>query len=71
MADRGRAPNVLAALARGVLGSSYVPEIPQRMLATTSLVASEKDRRQLFGLLNFLDTKPGALLLTGKPVPVS
>ena len=71
MADTGRAPNVLAALARGVLGSSYVPEIPQRMIETASLVASEKDRRQLFGLLNFLDTKPGALLLTGKAVPVS
>ena len=71
MADIGRAPHVLAALARGVLGSAYVPEIPQRMVATASLVASEKDRRQLFGLLNFLDTKPGALLLTGRAVPVS
>lgn len=71
MADVGRAPYVLAALARGVLGSAYVPEIPERMIRTASSVASEKDRRQLFGLLNFLDTKPGALLLTGAAVPVS
>ncbi|MDQ3941189.1 MAG: GMC family oxidoreductase N-terminal domain-containing protein, partial [Actinomycetota bacterium] len=71
MSESGRARHVLASLARGVLGPGYVPEVPERMMRTASLVASEKDRRRLFDTLNFLDTKRGALVATGKPVPVS
>jgi choline dehydrogenase-like flavoprotein len=62
---------VLAALARGVLGEGYVPEVPQRAWETVSNVAAEADQKQLVMLLRVLDTKVGARLLTGRAVPVS
>lgn len=62
---------VLAALARGVLGSSYVPEVPERMLEQIDGLPSEADRKRLLGVLRLLDSRAGALFLTGKPRPVS
>jgi long-chain-alcohol oxidase len=64
-------PVALAVLARGVLGDGYAPEIPARMLDTVGLLPSERDRKQLFTILRVLDSKLGALALTGRPVPVS
>ncbi len=61
----------LASFARGVLGPDYTPELPRRMLHTLSLVASATDRRRLVTTMRALDTRAGALALTGKPVPVS
>ena len=62
---------VLAALARGVLGSGYVPEVPLRMLDQLRQFPTASERRQLLGVLRALDTKAGALALTGRTVPVS
>lgn len=62
---------VLAAFARGVLGRAYIPEVADQIVATLSQLASEKDRKQLLGALRALDTKGGALLLTGRAVPAS
>ncbi|HEV3473050.1 MAG TPA: hypothetical protein VG408_07600, partial [Actinomycetota bacterium] len=62
---------VLAAFARGVLGRAYTPEVPDQIVTTLSQLPSEKDRKQLLGALRALDTKGGALLLTGRPVPAS
>ncbi len=61
---------VLAALARGVLGSRYTTDVPAVMLKRLSKVP-EADRKQLFDALRLLDTRAGALALTGRPVPVS
>ncbi len=62
---------VLAALARGILGAGYVPEVLPRMNETLSNVASDADRNQLLATLRFLDTRPGSLALTGRAVPGS
>lgn len=62
---------VLAALARGALGGGYVPEVPDRMLDGIAQLSSESDRKQLLASLRAMNTRFGALLLTGKPVPVS
>ncbi|MGH2735724.1 MAG: GMC family oxidoreductase N-terminal domain-containing protein [Actinomycetota bacterium] len=62
---------VLAALARGVLGDLYEPEVPARMAGTIECLAAESERSQLLAVLSALDTRAGALLLTGRPVPVS
>ncbi|HJR45364.1 MAG TPA: GMC family oxidoreductase [Actinomycetota bacterium] len=59
---------VLAALARGILGSIYTPEVVERMTETLSHVASDDDRNELLRTLRALDTKVGALALTGHPV---
>jgi long-chain-alcohol oxidase len=59
---------VLAALARGILGPGYVPEVLPRMHQTLAKVASQSDRRQLIGALRALDTRAGAVALTGRPV---
>jgi long-chain-alcohol oxidase len=66
-----RVHGVLAALARGILGPGYVPEIPDRMLDAIGIVASAGERAQLLAILKALDTRAGALVLTGRPVPVS
>jgi long-chain-alcohol oxidase len=68
--ERQVAP-VLAALARGVLGSSYIPEVPERIIEQIAGLPSETDRKRLLGVLRLLDTRAGALLFTGKPMPVS
>ncbi len=62
---------VLAALARGVLGEGYVPEVPYRMWALFSSVVSETDQKQLLTLLKAIDTKVGARALAGSVHPVS
>ncbi|MGH2746360.1 MAG: GMC family oxidoreductase N-terminal domain-containing protein [Actinomycetota bacterium] len=74
MAPRARPPkpvnSVLAALARGALGRSYVPEVPERMLGRIAALPTGQ-QKQLLNVLRMLDTKRGALLLTGKRIPVS
>lgn len=62
---------VLAALARGVLGEGYTPEVPARMMKTIGLLASDSDRAQLLNTLKLIDTKAGAGFFTGQRVPVS
>jgi choline dehydrogenase-like flavoprotein len=66
-----RVHGVLAALARGILGDGYVPEIPDRMLDAIGEVASAGERAQFLTILKALDTRYGALALTGRAVPVS
>jgi len=61
----------LAALARGALGDDYVVEVPARMMSSIRGLASSAERNQLLGALRALDTRAGALALTGRPVPVS
>jgi hypothetical protein len=62
-----RMSGVVAALARGVLGDGYVPEVTARMLAGISQLASSTERSRLERVLRALDTRAGALLLTGFP----
>ena len=62
---------VVAALGRGALGDSYVPEVPKRVLESLAALPSEADRKQIESALRLLDTRAGALLLTGRPIPVS
>lgn len=62
---------VLAALARGTLGSAYEPEVPARMLGLMNLLPGDTERRRLVGVLRTLGTRAGALALTGRPTPVS
>jgi long-chain-alcohol oxidase len=71
-ADAGRpAAGVVAALAAGFLGPDYPAELPGRVLTTLDRLASRRDRDQLLGVLRLLDTRAGALSLTGRPLPVS
>ena len=58
-------------MTRGVLGAGYVPEVPVRLWDTISNVAAEADQKQLLAVLNALDTKVGAAVLTGSTTPVS
>ena len=62
---------VLASMARGALAEGYSPEVPARMLTTLSHFASGAQRDQVLNVLRLLDTKAGALALTGKAIPVS
>ena len=62
---------VLAALARGVLGRGYTPDVLPRMHETLAKVASEGDRNRMLATLRALDTRAGALALSGRPVPGS
>jgi long-chain-alcohol oxidase len=71
MSGRRPVEPALAALARGVLGPAYSPEVPGRMLQKIGDIGSAADRRQFLSTLRLLDSKPGAAALTGKPVPVS
>ncbi|HWC14161.1 MAG TPA: GMC family oxidoreductase [Actinomycetota bacterium] len=66
-----RERKVIIALARGVLGSAYVPSVPDEVLETVLRLPSQRDRDDLFRGLRTLDTKLGALALTGKRIPVS
>jgi long-chain-alcohol oxidase len=71
-AEAGSRPTaVLAALAAGILGAAYDPAVPGRMLELLDHTASRRDRGQLLGVLRALDTRAGALALTGRPAPVS
>ena len=62
---------VLAALAAGVLGPAYDPAVPGRMLEILGRTASRRDRDRLLRVLAALDSRPGALALTGRPAPMS
>src|SRR5829696_6084568 len=68
---RPREEAVLAALAAGVLGSASDPAVPGRMLELLDLVPNRRDRERLLGVLRALDSRAGALALTGRPGPVS
>ncbi|MDQ3951502.1 MAG: GMC family oxidoreductase [Actinomycetota bacterium] len=62
---------VLVALARGVLGREYEGGLLPRMLEVSDLLPTEGQRRQLVSVLAALDSRAGALALTGRPIPVS
>jgi long-chain-alcohol oxidase len=68
---RAREAAVLAALAAGVLGPAYDPAVPGRMLEILDGTASRRDRERLLAVLRALDTRAGALALTGRPDPVA
>ncbi len=61
---------VLAALARGVLGEGFDPEVPGRMQDKLADFPPAEGRR-LAAALKALGTVPGAFALTGIPKPVS
>ena len=69
-AGREREVRVLAALAGGVLGEVPPPEVPGRMLAFLDQLPPAR-RGQLTAALRLLDTRVGALALTGRPTPAS
>jgi choline dehydrogenase-like flavoprotein len=69
--DLAREIRTLTAFARGVLGPAYTPEVPEQMINTVTQLPSEKDKKALLGALRMLDTKAGALVLTGRAVPAS
>ncbi|HJW61599.1 MAG TPA: hypothetical protein VJ931_18355, partial [Actinomycetota bacterium] len=62
---------MLAALAAGILGPACDPAVPGRMLEILGRLASRRDRDQLAAVLRALDSRAGALLLTGRPAPLS
>jgi long-chain-alcohol oxidase len=62
---------VLAALAAGILGPAYDPAVPGRMLELLGRLASRRDRARLDAVLRALDSRAGALLLGGRPAPLS
>lgn len=62
---------VLRALAKGVLGEGYISEAAGRARSLIDQLASEKDRNQILTTLRALDTRAGALALTGAARPVS
>lgn len=69
--DLARERGVIAALARGVLGSAYVPSVPDEIIQTIFQLPSRRDRDDLLRGLRVLDTKIGAFALTGTRVPAS
>lgn len=75
MRDSARYPAsaraVLVALARGVLGREYEPGLITHMLEVADMLPTESQRRELVRVLTVLDSRAGALALTGRPVPVS
>ena len=68
---RPRQEAVLAALAAGVLGPAFDPAVPGRMLEMLDRTAGRRDRDRLLRVLAVLDTRAGALALTGRPAPLS
>jgi choline dehydrogenase-like flavoprotein len=65
-----RLSKVLSAVARGALGEGYRAEVVPRMAAKLRDFPPA-DGRRLRTIIASLDTRPGALALTGRPVPVS
>lgn len=61
----------LRALAKGALGDGYTPDVPTRMRRMIGQIASQKDRTQLLTTLRALDSRVGAMALTGRSMPVS
>ncbi|HZA79900.1 MAG TPA: GMC family oxidoreductase N-terminal domain-containing protein, partial [Actinomycetes bacterium] len=70
-AGSSRPAAVLAALAAGVLGPGHDPQVPARMLEILDRTANRRDRDRLLRALAGLDTRAGALALTGRPAPVA
>ena len=70
-AGPSRPAAVLAALAAGVLGPGHDPQVPARMLGILDRTANRRDRDRLLRALAGLDTRAGALALTGRPAPVA
>ncbi len=62
---------VVTALARGILGEGYTTEVPDRMLAAFDHLPSPAERKKLLGVLKAMDSRTGALAMTGRAVPVS
>ena len=62
---------VLAALARGVVGPRYAPELPERMYETLDYVSDPAQKDQLLKTLRSCTGRVGSLALTGSAVPVS
>ena len=65
------AKTVLSSFARGVLGRAFVPGLVPAMLEAVGFLPTESVRRELLTAVRLLDTRAGALALTGRPVPVS
>src|SRR6266545_3463914 len=55
------AARVVAAVAAGLLGPGYHPEVPARVLALLDRTPTRRDRDQLLGVLRVLDSLAGAL----------
>jgi choline dehydrogenase-like flavoprotein len=66
-----REATVLAALARGVVQDGDGPLLAERALQALGMVPSRADRARLLATLRQLDTRLGALALTGRASPVS
>ena len=62
---------VLAALARGVVGPRYNPDVPRRMYDLLGSIADPDQRSQVLKSLRKCGTRPGALALAGTVTPVS
>jgi choline dehydrogenase-like flavoprotein len=62
---------VVTALARGALGEGYDPDVPARMLSYVAGLPSAGDRKQVLSAMKALNTRAGALALTGSATPVS
>ena len=60
---------VVAALVRGALGRAFRPEVPERVIAFIEALPPA-DRTRLHTALELLGTRPGAIALTGRPIPV-
>jgi long-chain-alcohol oxidase len=69
--DSQRVLRVFTAFARGVLGDGYTSEVPSRMLDKVMHFASSTERSAFLGAMAALDSRAGALALTGRPRPVS
>ncbi len=67
----GQVARVAAAVAAGVLGPDHDPAVPERMLAALELLPSRQDHDRLVDALRMLGSRPGALVLTGRPAPVT
>jgi long-chain-alcohol oxidase len=65
-----RALRVFAALGRGALGDAYTPEVPGWMGHVIDQLPAP-DRKSLASITRALDTRSGALALTGRRIPVS
>jgi long-chain-alcohol oxidase len=68
---RSRQEAALAALAAGILGPAFDPAVPGRVLELLGRTASRRDRDRLLSVLGALDSRAGALALTGRPAPLS
>ena len=69
--DSQRVLRVFGAFARGVLAERYVSEVPSRMLDTAMRFASSSERTPFLRAMAALDSRGGAISLTGSPRPVS